>query len=297
MENFKMFKKIIIASDLSEASEAVINCLKDFKSLGVEEVILFYAYGIKHLAPPVDYVEASVEPKLTKQKKFIEDQGFNVTLEIAPGVPSEELKQLSKQKEVSLIIIGTQGNSAATHPLFRIGGVTSQIIHSHEKPLLVVRTMVFEKYGSKTVETTCHSLKDRILFATDFSDISMRAFEYVKKLVEDGCKKVTLLHVQDKPRIEKHLIHRLEEFNKIDTERLEMRKKELLEIGAEDVEIKIPFGIPAKEILDEAKNSYSLIVMGSQGRGFFREFFIGSVSHKVVRGSDVSVMLIPSAER
>jgi len=103
-----------------------------------------------------------------------------------------------------------------------------------------------------------------------------------------------LLHIQDKTKIDKHLKHKLEEFNKIDTERLEMYKKVLIEKGAEDIQIKITYGIPTKEILDEAKNDYSLIVMGSQGRGFVEEIFVGSVSHNVVRNANISVLLVPA---
>ncbi|MBW6509160.1 MAG: universal stress protein [Desulfuromonadales bacterium] len=36
-----------------------------------------------------------------------------------------------------------------------------------------------------------------------------------------------------------------------------------------------------------------MVVMGTQGRGFVREFFLGSVSHNVVRHSPVPVLLIP----
>jgi nucleotide-binding universal stress UspA family protein len=40
--------------------------------------------------------------------------------------------------------------------------------------------------------------------------------------------------------------------------------------------------------------SVSLVVMGSQGRGFVPELFLGSVSHNVARHGDASVLLIPS---
>lgn len=105
------------------------------------------------------------------------------------------------------------------------------------------------------------------------------------------------MHVQDKTKIEKYLSEKLEEFNQIDNTRLELRKHLLLKKGAEEVNIKILYGIPAKEILTESKNGYSLIIMGSQGRGFFKEIFIGSVSHNVARNSDVSLLLIPSVDR
>lgn len=289
-----MFKKIIIATDLSQASDSVIGCMKAFRSLGVEEIILFYALGIRHLDSLKYLLKESVEPAIMKQLNNLKAQGFNVTLEILPGVPSEELKNISKRRDVSLIVIGSHGESAGSHLLFRIGGVTSEILHSHEKPLLLVRTKVSEVNGEKCVEASCTDIKDKILFATDFSDTSFKAFEYVERFVEDGCQKITLLHVQDKINIDKYLKNKLEEFNRIDTERLEMRKDQLVKKGAVQVGIKILYGNPKQEILNEAKNNYSLIIMGSQGRGFIKETFIGSVSHTVARNADVSVLLVPT---
>jgi len=35
-------------------------------------------------------------------------------------------------------------------------------------------------------------------------------------------------------------------------------------------------------------------VMGSQGRGFIGEVFLGSVSHQVVRRAPVPVLLVPT---
>lgn len=292
-----MFKKILIATDLCESSNAVINCMKDFKSLGVEEVILFYACGVTHLNTIAETIKQSIEPYLKAQQKLIEAQGFKTTLEIVPGIPSEEIKLVAKQRDVSLIVIGSEVEGSVGHLLSRLGSITYEVLHSHEKPLLMVRNKIVEREGDKTTEGLCKNMKDRILYSTDFSDNAMRAYLYVEKLVEDGCKKVTLLHVQDKVKIEKHLFDKLKEFNTIDTERLEMFKKQLISKGAQEVEIKIVYGIPAKEILDEAKNGYSLIVMGSQGRGFFHEIFIGSVSHNVARSADVSLLLIPSVDR
>lgn len=120
------------------------------------------------------------------------------------------------------------------------------------------------------------------------------AFDYVETIVEDGCRNVTLLHVQDKTKIDKHLKDKLDEFNRIDTERLEMLKERLIKKGATNVELKIAYGNPTQEILNESKNGYTLIVMGSQGRGFIEELFLGSVSHNVTRSADVSVLLVPA---
>lgn len=292
-----MFKKILIATDLSESSDAVINCMEDFKTLGVEEVILFYACGIDHNDTLAEYTKDFYEPDLLKQKKIIEDQGFVTTLEIVPGGPYEELQKVAKQTDISLIIIGSQEVSVYNQLLLFMGSSNSEILHVHEKPLLMVSTHVERKDGIKKMGCLCKSLKEKILFATDFSDISMRAFMYVEKLVEDGCKKVTLLHVHDKVKKWFTDSDKLEEFNRIDTERLEARRQLLLDKGAEEVEIKILVGTPSIQILKESINDYSLIVMGSQGSGFLQEIFIGSVSQNVARKTKVSLLLIPPIDR
>src|SRR5690554_1262546 len=72
----------------------------------------------------------------------------------------------------------------------------------------------------------CNQLVHHILLPTDFSDFSEEAFQYLKEM-EVKLPKVTLLHVQDEIKIGKHLNFKLEEFNKIDTQRLIRLKKAL----------------------------------------------------------------------
>lgn len=132
------------------------------------------------------------------------------------------------------------------------------------------------------------------MFPTDFSDNAEHAFSYVKKLAEHGAKQITLFHVQDKEKIGKYLEGRLDEFNRLDTDRLERLKDTLEKIGVQDVRIEIPFGSPKQEIIDRTrKGDLSLVVMGSKGRGYIGELLLGSVSHAVARHSEVAILLIP----
>ena len=279
-----MFEKILIATDLSPASDSIVNCGGAFRKLGAEKALLCHALGLRHLEELKHQITPLVEPRLKKQKDLLENAGLKTEIIIAPGIPSIEINRISEEKDVSLIIIGTHGESLASHLLFKFGGVASEILHSHEKPLLLVRTEVKEEDGEACVKVSCTDFRKNILYATDFSDTAHRAFLYVEEIVKKGCQGVTLLHVQEKARIEKYLGDKLEEFNRIDTERLEMLRKKLLEKGAKDVRPKIPYGNPTSEILKELKvGYYSLVVMGSQGRGFIQEVFLGSVSHNIAR--------------
>jgi nucleotide-binding universal stress UspA family protein len=87
----------------------------------------------------------------------------------------------------------------------------------------------------------------------------------------------------------------LEEFNQIDSERLERMRQKLMQCGAASVEFEIPYGSPTALILNWARNGlFSLVMMGSQGRGFFEEVFLGSVSHSVARLAPLPVLFIPA---
>jgi len=290
-----MFKTIVLATDLSSASNALVDCVIGIKTLGVKKVFLTYAMGIRHLDDIKYIIGPKVEPFLLEQKKKLTVQGLDVDIELAPGIPAEEIRRVAEEKDASLIVIGSHGESMAEHTLFRFGRTVSEVLHSFTRPLLLVRTRIVKKGLETCVEASCSSYLENILYSTDFSDTAQRAFDYVERMVENGCKKVTIIHVQDKTKIDQHLSHKLEEFNKIDTERIEMLKERLEKKGASSVQMKIPYGNPTTEILNEvATGNYSLIVMGSQGRGYIHEIFLGSVSHNIAMYAGASVLLIPA---
>ena len=288
-----MFNTVLLATDLSKASDCVINCLGGLRALGTEKVILAHALGIKHLESMKYALARDAEPYLLAQKAALEGHGYEVSIEVAPGLPAFEINTLANQIDPSLIVVGSHGRTMAKEAVF--GSVAFEIAHLATKPLLVIRLKIVEGESGNRCEVVCSDLTRNVLYPTDFSDTAERAFAYVEKIVESGCKRVTLLHVQDRSRIGKHLESRLEEFNEIDSERLARLKARLVERGATDVRVEIPYGSPISEVLKQArKGDYSLIVMGSQGRGFIAETFLGSVSHNVVRQAPIPVLLVPA---
>lgn len=288
-----MFNTVLLATDISKASDCVVNCLGGLRALGAERVILAHALGIKHLESMKYALARDAEPYLLAQKAALEGHGYEVSIEVAPGLPAFEINRLANQIDPSLIVVGSHGRTMAKEAVF--GSVAFEIAHLATKPLLVIRLKIVEGEGGNRCEVVCSDLTRNVLYPTDFSDTAERAFAYVEKIVESGCKRVTLLHVQDRSRIGKHLESRLEEFNKIDSERLARLKARLVERGATDVRVEIPYGSPISEVLKQAREGdYSLIVMGSQGRGFIAETFLGSVSHNVVRQAPTPVLLVPA---
>jgi nucleotide-binding universal stress UspA family protein len=57
-------------------------------------------------------------------------------------------------------------------------------------------------------------------------------------------------------------------------------------------------GHPVPVILESLQaNDISLIVLGTQGKGFIEEIFLGSVAHNISRFAPCPLLLIPPANR
>ena len=125
-------------------------------------------------------------------------------------------------------------------------------------------------------------------------DRRTRYLELFEQMVARGARKVTLVHVQDKNDLKHHLKKRSAAINALDRSRLENLQQTLLARGVAKVDIAICYGEPFAEITRLARECNAhLVVMGTQGRGFFGKIFLGSVSHNVVRTSVAPVLLIP----
>jgi len=141
---------------------------------------------------------------------------------------------------------------------------------------------------------------EKILYPTDFSDVSQKALEYIKRLKEAGTEEVVLLYVHDIRGDES--VHRVlgssqfEQLQKgLEKEAKKMlseTEKALHEAGLK-VKPMIRKGIPVKGILRvETEENVSAIVIGSHGVSNIQGMLLGSVSEKVIRRCEKPVLVI-----
>jgi len=140
----------------------------------------------------------------------------------------------------------------------------------------------------------------KILYPTDFSDVSKKALDYIKQLKEGGSKEVVVLHVMDVRAVE--ALHRYgteSGFEKLENRMKEEAEQSLAKIEKKlqqcglEVRKKIKIGIPLREILKtEEEEDVSVIVIGSHGRSNLEEMLMGSVSEKVVRKCKKPVLVV-----
>jgi len=292
-----MIQKALIATDLSEASDSILECQQGLHSLGIREVILLHVLYV-HVYYPVAYdteeaLRQLAAPKLNEQIERLRAMGFSASADMAVGRPARVITQYAEQQGVDLIVVGTHGGSLERDLL--LGSVAYEVVHRATKPVLLFRQRIVEGAdGRNRCEAVCGILLADVLHPTDFSDVAEEAFSHVQQIAASGQGRIRLLHVQDSVKLTPHLTDRLAEFNRIDLARLERLRDRLVASGATEVAVEVAFGSPAAEIIQRASDgSTSLIVMGSQGRGFVGELFFGSVAHNVLRHAPVPVMLVP----
>ena len=287
-----MFEHVLVATDLSAASEQICRHLHSLKKLGTRSVLLVHALDIRYMEAMKYQLEPLAEPRLLQLKALVEDQGFEVQTQIRPHSPVWEIRQAAGEHPCSLIVIGTHGATLAREVL--LGSVAHALLQSAEKPVLLLPFNILAEKDEDRCQVICGDFLRHILFATDFSDVAENAFEHLRNIVETTKADVTLYHVQDKARIEPHLTDKLEEFNRVDLERLHRLERDLVELGAPHVEKVIEYGRPAKLLVETANSgAYSLLVMGNQGRGFLAEAFLGRVAHYVAHHADIPVLFVP----
>ena len=143
---------------------------------------------------------------------------------------------------------------------------------------------------------------EKILFPTDFSDVSKKALDYIKQLKEAGTKEVVVLHVIDERELDS-VVHHSEgglafegDLRKIMEKNAEEGMKVIedeLKNSGFKVKTRIVKGVPFRDILKaEEEENVSVVVVGSHGKSCVAEMLLGSVSEKVVRKSNKPVLIV-----
>lgn len=289
-----MFERLLVTTDLSDASENLIKCLGPLRKVGAREATLVHVADIRDVGGLYVSLLKLLKPRLEHLEKILGEEGYITRIETPLGKPSVEINRFAVAGNSSIIVAGTHGESITKDIL--LGSVVHSMLQEATKPILLLPFNVLAETEKERCQVLCGDFFRHVLFATDFSDTADMAFRYLRHIVETTKVETTLYHVQDKARIEPHLKDKLEEFNRVDRERLERLEKDLAGAGAGKVHKVIEYGRPAKLLVERANSgAYSLLVMGNQGRGYLAEVFLGRVAHHVVHHADIPVLLVPMA--
>ena len=282
-----MFKKVMLCTDLTPASDALVHCVEIMKNVGTQEVILAHVIHVANTPGLEESLIGEATPILERQQRTLEEQGLKVTLEMQLGMPAHTLAEMAEKHDASVLLVGSHGKGIIKTAT--LGSVSTKLLHQTRRPLLLAR-MELLKEGPTEV---CRNMFANILFPTDFSETAERALDYLGKIaLETGCP-VTLMHVitakdQDDPDAAK----RHEEDARY---LLEAKKRRLKTLGAAEVNIELVHGAAADEIISRTREGgFSLAVMGGHGKGVLKELILGSTANEVARHAAVPLLFVPA---
>ena len=288
-----MFETIILATDLSPIWDEIVACAGELKALGCARVILTHVITLKFLTGMEGRLEAEARPWLMRQAAQLEAQGLQVTMEMPSGLPAHSLQEVARCCGADLIVVGSHGKQEGI-----LGSVSSAIVIIATTPILLLPMELKPEKPEGSCRLHCNELLRHILFPADFSEISEQALGYIERLASKGVGQVTLLNALDVPLHENYPPGYREWAEDTARDLLEQWQQRLAQAGLPRVDVVYDPGHPLPAILEVLKSQdISLIIMGTQGRGFIQEIFLGSVAHNVCRLAPCPVLLIPPASR
>jgi len=154
---------------------------------------------------------------------------------------------------------------------------------------------------------------NKILYGTDLSKNSVYAFFYAVDMAKMHNASIVILHtvqpisqsfsVEEGMGIEDVLRKTKRQEQEMDIEEIKKRLQELgkrteAQIGFPCVQlvskIRVPAGHPVEEILKAADDEgCDVIVLGTHGKGFLRQTFLGSVARSVLERTRKPVFIVP----
>lgn len=297
----KMYDRIVIAVDGSEearrASRRGLQIAQAFDaSITVLYVIDQKARRLTESSEEKTRLRERGEKAITEIEDLASDLGQSVTTELAEGRPTSQICECATEQDAGLVVVGRQGLTGVSRRL--LGGVTEQLLHRSDCPVLVVP-------GGGQESDTDHS---RVLATTDGSENAEVAVPHGIAFAKRYDSDIHVLNVVDLQAaggafnvggLEKEFIQRLDwrgqEAVVSVANRIEESAPELTVETA--VERTTSFEGAAAGVREYVKeNQVDLVVMGSHGRSNLERQLLGSVSSTVLRTVDVPVLVVKRPE-
>ncbi len=184
------FKKILLATDFSDASEKALTYAAAIARLHGSRIYVVHVLPPDFTSfipePPSDWVrhEADREMEILDSRSDLQPIAHETALRT--GSAWSVLSAMVREQNIDVIVLGTHGRGGFKK-LF-LGSVAEEVMRRAACPVITVGPHIDISLGTAG---ECH----RILFATDFHPASAKALEYALLLANESQAKLILLHL------------------------------------------------------------------------------------------------------
>jgi nucleotide-binding universal stress UspA family protein len=278
-----VIKKILLATDFSPPAQQLVECISEFKSWGLEEVVLLHVIDVRSPGGSSISLQAQDQTMLERNKSQLEAMGFRVKSIFQIGFPAQEIVYTAQQEKVSLIAITSHGGGFIKQ-IF-LGSTTTDVIRLSDIPVLVEK---FKDMDMEACKPVCQNKFKKILVPLDFSVYTYKLLAQVKAAAP-LLNEVILFSAVERAGNEKEWLKLRSEKE----QRLEEAGKELQYLGLK-IKVRVAQGSASRNIVEIAEQEdVGLIFMGTRGEGIIKNLLLGSTAHAVARRSKRSLLLMP----
>jgi nucleotide-binding universal stress UspA family protein len=215
-------------------------------------------------------------------------RGLRVTVHVDEGPAGPRILERAERESADLVVLGTHGRTGLNRLL--AGSVAEHVVQLSDRPVIMVRPL-----------TTAAGPPDRpvsrILYATDFSPASRRAWPWAQALAERTGAAVDVLHVLLEVVPDRHVdpTFLAQAAERIRRDAQESAESLLESCGFPRDRVRVHFGhgVEAEAIAHwAASTGADLIVMGTHGRTGLLRLALGSVARRVLHAAPCPVLTV-----
>ncbi len=272
-------KKVLTAVDFSPATAPLLECLEDFRTVGMESVTLLHVLEVRYdRRPPVEHREM-YETMLVEHAEELRIQGFTVDTRIEAGRPPDEIVRCARSEEADLILLASRGHNLLERLL--VGSTAAEVLRTTSTPVLLDRIEPSDD-GPARCATVCTDKFARPLLATDFSASANGAEEAAASLSEHA-ESAVFMTVRDTGE------------SAITAEHARSNLETLSEKAACPVTVRVEQSERASSAIVRVaeEEESTLLIVGKHGRGYLEEKLIGSTAGNLAKHGERSVLMVP----
>lgn len=293
------FETLLFHTRFRELAFNSLKGLLELKGAGLKKVVLAHVIPREDVAfVPYGGTLKEDENRIREEARIqfddwiqtIGDPQLEFLQRIEVGAPNAVILDMAKEEKADLIVVGRKKRTALEKVY--VGTHVLDILRRSTIPVLMSKYMVQYEWQGESLMRTNEQIWKRPLLASDWSEPSRRALDAalaLKGLVE----KLIVTHVLGARRIknlEPPAVKRLEEES---VKRLQSWCREVDDAGITS-EYHLAMGRTVEEIIKMSREfGATMIVMGRTGKDWFREYWLGGVSHQIAELSELPVLLIP----
>lgn len=272
-------KTILVPVDFSKNAENALKYAVQLAKKETYKIVLFHSYHYNYsgigdspdlLMDQSIFMQEMIEKRLKDlAEKTNKKEKISCEIENRQGLLSDTIEAVVKEKNIDLIVMGTQG--ATGFKEFFMGSNTARVISVVSCPVIAV-----------PAKSTFKKIK-KLVYATDYQTYDINALEQLLEIAKNFEASIDVLHVATGKYTHLEEIKRLEKFEEKVSKKIDTSK----------ISFNFLFGTEVDELLEEYmdKSSISFLAVSTKHRNLIERIFgKSSVTKRIVNHTKVPLI-------